>query len=106
MFSKFIRSPRERATLEIGLGSCLLSINNLDRTGEHMRILSIIIGIVVAAIGGVIAYRAYFIEPSSAVVVTNTDVREFPNMVRIASGIILVFIGAAMAIFAARRKPM
>jgi hypothetical protein len=71
-----------------------------------MRILSIIIGIIVAAIGGVIAYRAYFIEPSSAVVVTNTDVRELPNIVRIASGLILVFIGAAMAIFAARRKPM
>jgi hypothetical protein len=71
-----------------------------------MRIIGIIVGLIVAAIGGVIAYRAFFIEPSAAIVITDATVREVPNTMRIASGIILVVIGAAIAFFAARRRPM
>lgn len=61
-------------------------------------------GIVVAAIGGVIAYRAWFLEPSAAVVITETEVRELPNTLRVAGGLALLIIGAAVAFFAARRK--
>ncbi|MFN2511787.1 MAG: hypothetical protein ABR568_10135 [Pyrinomonadaceae bacterium] len=69
-----------------------------------MRILGIIFGIVVAAIGGVIAYRALFLEPSSAVVITETDIREVPNTARVIGGMVLLVIGAAVAFFAARRR--
>ncbi|MBA3356442.1 MAG: hypothetical protein H0U18_11025 [Pyrinomonadaceae bacterium] len=69
-----------------------------------MRIIGIILGILVAAIGGVIAYRALFLEPSSAVVITETEVRELPNTARVVGGIALLAIGATMAFFAARRR--
>ena len=69
-----------------------------------MRGLLTIGGIVVAAIGGVVAYRAWFLEPTAAVVITETEVRELPNTLRVASGLALLIIGAAVAFFAARRK--
>ena len=71
-----------------------------------LRVAAIILGIVIAAIGGVIAYRALFLEPSAAIVITNSAVREVPNYSRIASGTVLLVGGAALAFFAARRKPM
>lgn len=70
------------------------------------RVIALIIGLVVATAGGVIAYRALFLEPSAAIVVTNTDVREFPNTVRATGGIIMLIGGMALAFFAARHKPM
>ncbi len=69
-----------------------------------MRIIGIIFGIVIAAIGGVIAYRALFLEPSAAVVITETEVRELPNTARVVGGFALLAIGAALAFFAARRR--
>lgn len=69
-----------------------------------MRIIGILIGLVVATIGGVIAYRAYFLDPSSAIVITDTSIREVPNTIRVASGIGLMVLGAAIAFVAARRK--
>ncbi len=69
-----------------------------------MRIIGIILGILVAAIGGVVAYRALFLEPSSAVVITETEVRELPNTARVVGGIALLAIGATVAFFAARRR--
>jgi hypothetical protein len=69
-----------------------------------MRILGIIFGIVIAAVGGVIAYRAFFLEPSSAVLITNSEVREIPNTFRIVGGIALFLIGASLAFMAGRRK--
>lgn len=71
-----------------------------------MRIIGIIIGLVVATIGGVIAYRAYFLDPSSAIVITDTNIREVPNTMRVASGIALMVMGAAIAFFSTRRKPL
>ena len=68
-----------------------------------MRIITTILGIVIAACGGVIAYRALFLEPTSAVVITNTEVRELPNTFRVAAGIALLTIGASAAFFAIRR---
>ncbi len=70
-----------------------------------MRTIGIILGLAVATIGGVIAYRALYIEPNAAVVITNETVRQVPNTFRVVSGVLLVIIGAAMAFFAARRKP-
>jgi hypothetical protein len=69
-----------------------------------LRIVAVIFGIVLAAVGGVIAYRAYFLEPSVAVVVTNTDVRELPDTFRIVSGVALLIVGAAIAYTAAIRR--
>lgn len=64
----------------------------------------IILGIVIAACGGVIAYRALFLEPAAAVVITNTEVRELPNTFRVVGGIAMLVLGALMAFMAARRK--
>ena len=69
-----------------------------------MRILLIVIGVAVAAAGGVIAYRALFVEPHAAVLVTNTSVRELPNMTRAAAGLLLLAAGAVVALFAALRR--
>ena len=69
-----------------------------------MRILVLILGLVIAAAGGVILYRALFLEPSTTVVITETDVREFPNTWRVAGGSVLLILGACLAFLAARRK--
>lgn len=69
-----------------------------------MKPILVIIGIVLAAAGGVIAYRALFLEPSAAVVITNTGIRELPNYTRVVGGIALLIAGAALAFFTAIRK--
>ena len=69
-----------------------------------MRVFLIIFGVLLAAAGGVLAYRSYFIDPSAAVVITETTVREVPNMTRVAGGLLLLAVGAAVAIFAALRR--
>jgi hypothetical protein len=69
-----------------------------------VRYIAIIFGIVIAAVGGVIAYRAYFLEPSAAIVITNTDIREVPDYFRIVMGLVLLVVGAAIAYTAALRK--
>ncbi|MBA3515382.1 MAG: hypothetical protein H0T77_13525 [Pyrinomonadaceae bacterium] len=69
-----------------------------------MRIIGIIFGILVAAIGGVVAYRALFLDPSSAVIVTETEVRELPNTFRVVGGIALLAIGATVAFLSLRRR--
>jgi hypothetical protein len=69
-----------------------------------LRAIAIILGIVLAAIGGVIAYRAYFIEPAAAVIISERGVRELPDTYRTIEGILLLIVGATMAFFAARRK--
>jgi len=69
-----------------------------------VRVFLIIFGIVLAAAGGVLAYRSYFVEPSAAVVITETAVREVPNMTRVAGGLVLLVAGAAVAVFAGLRR--
>ena len=69
-----------------------------------MRVALIIFGIVLAAVGGVLAYRAFFVEPSAAVVITDVSVREVPNMGRVAGGLLLLATGACLALFAAFRR--
>jgi hypothetical protein len=69
-----------------------------------LRLFVIIFGIVLAAAGGVLAYRSYFIEPHTAVVITGTTVRELPNMARVGAGLLLLAAGAALALSAALRR--
>jgi hypothetical protein len=69
-----------------------------------MRIITALIGIVIAALGGVVAYRAAFIEPSAAVLLTDTNVRELPNTPRLISGLALLLVGATLAFLALRRR--
>ena len=69
-----------------------------------LRAVAIILGIVLATIGGVIAYRAYFLEPTAAVIISERGVRELPDTYRTIEGIALLLFGAAMAFFAARRR--
>lgn len=69
-----------------------------------MRIFALIIGLGLAALGGVITYRALFVEPSAGVVVTNTSIREIPNTLRVAGGIVLLIFGACIAFLSARRR--
>jgi hypothetical protein len=69
-----------------------------------VRLFLVIFGIVLAAAGGVLAYRSYFVDPHAAVVITDTTVREVPNMTRVAGGLMLLAVGAAVALFAALRR--
>ena len=69
-----------------------------------LRAILVVFGIVIAAVGGVVAYGAYFLEPTAAIIITNTDVRELPNTFRIVGGVVLLIVGAAIAYTAALRK--
>ncbi|HJT65997.1 MAG TPA: hypothetical protein VJ749_06060 [Pyrinomonadaceae bacterium] len=69
-----------------------------------MKALLLIIGIMLATAGGVLTYRALYVEPKSAVVITETDIRQLPNYTRVVSGALLFVGGTALALFAATRK--
>jgi hypothetical protein len=69
-----------------------------------LRIIALIAGIIVAAAGGVIAYRALFIEPSTALVITSTDVHEVKDWWKAAGGILMLLFGASTALLAIRRR--
>ncbi|HEY0404731.1 MAG TPA: hypothetical protein VGC89_03335 [Pyrinomonadaceae bacterium] len=71
-----------------------------------LRLIAIILGLVLAAVGGVIAYRALFLDPRTTVVITDTSVREWPNTLRVGGGLVMMLAGACLAFFAARRKPL
>jgi hypothetical protein len=70
----------------------------------EVKIVGIILGIVIGAIGGVILYRVLFLEPSSAVVITETEVRQLPNTARVLGGIALLVIGVVVAFLSARKR--
>ncbi|HEX8140662.1 MAG TPA: hypothetical protein VF544_24050 [Pyrinomonadaceae bacterium] len=70
------------------------------------RVVGFIVGVAVAAAGGVIAYRALFLEPSATVVVTDSEIRELPNTTRLLWGLLMLVAGMALAFYAARRKPL
>ena len=69
-----------------------------------MKIILLIVGILIATAGGVITYRALYIEPKSAVVITETGIRQIPDQARVVGGALLFVGGAALALFAATRK--
>ena len=69
-----------------------------------MKALLLIVGILVATAGGVITYRALYVEPKSTVVITETDIRQIPNQARVVGGALMFVGGSALALFAAVRK--
>ena len=69
-----------------------------------MKAVLLIVGILLATAGGVITYRALYIEPKSAVVITESEVRELPNYTRVISGALLFVGGSALALYSAVRK--
>ena len=73
-----------------------------------LRIIILILGLAVAAWGGVLAYRAFFLEPSATTLInTQTGtVSDHPNMLCVTVGLMMLIGGACIAFFAARRKPM
>lgn len=69
-----------------------------------MKALLLIIGIMIATAGGVITYRALYVEPRSAVIITETSVRQLPNYTRVIGGALLFVGGTALAFYVAVRK--
>jgi hypothetical protein len=69
-----------------------------------VRIVLLLLGLLVASAGGVIAYRALFVEPHAAVVITERSVRELPDVARVVAGLVLLVAGAGAAFFAALRR--
>jgi hypothetical protein len=69
-----------------------------------VKILLMIIGIVIATAGGVITYRALYVEPKAGVVITETGTRQIPNQGRVVGGALMFLGGTALALFAATRK--
>ena len=70
-----------------------------------LRAIAIIFGIVLAAAGGVVAYRALFLDPASAFVISNSGVHELPDTFRVIVGSTLLIVGAAIAFTAALKRP-
>ena len=77
---------------------------SLEGSSSKLRVILLIAGILLATAGGVITYRAIYLEPSSAVVITQSQVRELPNYSRIIGGTILLVGGAALALLAVHRR--
>ena len=71
---------------------------------RYERAAFIVIGIALAAVGGTIAYRAAFVEPRTAVLISEQGVREVPNTPRIVGGLALFLLGVALPVYAARRR--
>ena len=69
-----------------------------------MKALLLIVGILIATAGGVITYRALYVEPKSAVIITESEVRELPNYGRVITGALLFVGGSALALYSAVRK--
>jgi hypothetical protein len=73
---------------------------------DRVRALLIIAGILLAAIGGALAYHAAFVAPPSSFVVNSSSgaVREVHNAWRVAGGVVLLVAGLSLAFLAARRR--
>jgi hypothetical protein len=52
----------------------------------------------------VVAYRAAFVEPRAAIVISEEGVREMPDTPRVVGGAAILVAGAALAVYAARRQ--
>jgi hypothetical protein len=69
-----------------------------------LRAVLIIFGITLGAVGGSLAYRAAFIAPPAAVVVTTSSAHQVQNVWQIAGGLVLLVLGLLSACYAARRR--
>ena len=68
-----------------------------------VKVFLLIVGILVATAGGVTTYRALYVEPRSAVVITETEVRELPNYKRVVGGALMLVCGTAVALISAKK---
>lgn len=69
-----------------------------------MKFLFLIVGILIATAGGVMTYRALYVEPRSAVVITESGIRQIPDQARVVGGALMFVGGSALALYAATRK--
>jgi hypothetical protein len=69
-----------------------------------MKTFLLIVGIMVATAGGVITYRALYLEPKSVVISDEGNVSERPNYTRVIGGALLLVGGSALALHSAVRK--
>jgi uncharacterized membrane protein len=69
-----------------------------------LRVILTVLGIVFAAYGGVMLYRALFVEPPSAVVISDEGVRQLQSTSRVLGGLALLIFGAALAFTTALTK--
>ena len=69
-----------------------------------MKSLLLIVGILIATVGGVLTYRALYVEPKSGVVITDSGIRQIPDQARVVGGALLFVGGSALALFAATRR--
>ena len=70
-----------------------------------MKVVLLIVGMLVATAGGVITYRALYLEPKSAVISADTgDIKEVPNYTRVIGGALLFVGGSALALYSTVRK--
>lgn len=69
-----------------------------------MKALLLIIGVLLATAGGVMAYRALYVEPRSTVVISDSGIRRLPDQARVIGGTLLFVGGSALAIYAATRR--
>lgn len=69
-----------------------------------MKALLLIVGIIIATAGGVITYRALYVEPRSTVVISDTGIRQLPDQARVIGGALLFVGGSALALYAATRR--
>ena len=63
-----------------------------------MKTILLIVGIMVATAGGVITYRALYLEPKSVVISDEGNVSERPNYTRVIGGALLLVGGSALAV--------
>lgn len=69
-----------------------------------MKTIFLIVGILIATAGGVITYRALYVEPKSAVLITDNEIKDLPNYTRVIGGALLFVGGSALALYSAVRK--
>lgn len=69
-----------------------------------LRVIATILGIAIAAYGGVMLYRALFVEPPSAVVISAEGVRQLQSTSRVVGGLALLVFGSALAFTTALRR--
>ena len=69
-----------------------------------MKTILLIVGMLVATAGGVITYRALYLEPKSTVISDDGNITQVPNYTRVIGGALLFVGGSALALYSVARK--
>jgi hypothetical protein len=77
--------------------------NPYSKESKLLKTFVLIVGILVATAGGVTTYRALYVEPRTAVVITETGVRDLPNYKRVVGGALMLVCGTAVALLAVKK---